>query len=71
MRTEPPSSPVTVHVPLAEIPTVGFHAEEPPGPPPPEPFSIADEYRDRWLRMIEIDISPAPVSPPPPAETSK
>lgn len=55
-----------MRVPLANPPTVDLQAEEPEAAGP-EPFSAADEYRDRWLRLIEIDITPteevAPAAP--------
>jgi len=68
IRSDTPPS-VEVRVPLVEPPAVSLRAEE-PAITRSEPFSVGDEYRDRWLRLIEIDITrPQYIEPAAPAES--
>ena len=67
---------VSVRLPMVESPGVSVHAEEqgPPEGPLSHPQSVADEYRGRWLTLIEITVTPpaaeAEKSPAPGPEES-
>jgi hypothetical protein len=62
-------APVAVRVPPLETPKIGLRAEE-PWRQPAEPFSVGDEYRDRWLRIFEVDVTPPEAGEPPPPANS-
>ena len=64
VRPDNPSG-VAVRLPITESPAVSLRAEEESRVLPPEPLSVGDEYRGRWLTLIEINITPpaAPESP--------
>jgi hypothetical protein len=62
-RGETPSG-VSVRLPIAEPPNVHLRAEEAERPLPPEPQSVADEYRGRWLTIIEVDVYPSETEAP-------
>jgi hypothetical protein len=62
-RTENPSG-VSVRLPITEPPNVHLRAEEAERPLPPEPQSVADEYRGRWLTIIEVDVYPPETEAP-------
>ncbi|NJD61355.1 MAG: hypothetical protein FIA93_01370 [Deltaproteobacteria bacterium] len=49
---------VAVRLPITESPDVSMRAEEEMRVLPPEPLSVGDEYRGRWLTLIEINITP-------------
>jgi hypothetical protein len=49
---------VAVRLPITESPSVSMRAEEETHVLPPEPLSVGDEYRGRWLTIIEINITP-------------
>lgn len=55
-------SGVSVRLPVVEAPEVSIQAEEqgPPKGPISEPPSVADEYRGRWLTLIEVTVNPPP-----------
>lgn len=53
----------TVRTPLAEPPDVSLRSTEIPRPPA-DPFSPADEYRDRWLKVFDVEIAPSPPAEP-------
>ncbi|HEY7527878.1 MAG TPA: hypothetical protein VH660_01905 [Candidatus Deferrimicrobiaceae bacterium] len=49
---------VAVRLPITESPDVSLRAEEEKRVLPPEPLSVGDEYRGRWLTIIEIEVTP-------------
>jgi hypothetical protein len=61
VRTDTPPG-VAVRLPITESPGVSLRAEEETRVLPPEPLSVGDEYRGRWLTLIEIEVTP--VTPP-------
>lgn len=65
--TENPSG-VAVRLPIVESPGVSLRAEEQARPGAlAEPPSVGDEYRGRWLTLIEVTVTPPePEGPPPP-----
>jgi hypothetical protein len=65
--TENPSG-VAVRLPIVESPDVSLRAEEQTRPGAlAEPPSVGDEYRGRWLKMIEVTVTPPePEGPPAP-----
>jgi hypothetical protein len=74
-QAQRPDNPpgVAVRLPITESPDVSMRAEQEKRALPPEPLSVGDEYRGRWLTLIEININPpaaqespesAPVSAP-------
>lgn len=56
---------VAVRLPITESPDVSMRAEEEMRVLPPEPMSVGDEYRGRWLTLIEININPPAAQEPP------
>ena len=56
------ASGVSVRLPVVESPEVSIRAEErgPPEGPLSQPQSVADEYRGRWLTLIEVTVTPPP-----------
>lgn len=60
------ASGVSVRLPMVESPEVSIRAEEqgPPEGPLSQPPSVADEYRGRWLTLIEVNVSPPPEEKP-------
>lgn len=69
------ASGVAVRLPIVESPDVSISAEEQERLPGPieEPQSVADEYRGRWLTVIEVTVTPPPEpqkpAPPVPEES--
>jgi hypothetical protein len=67
VRDENPSG-VAVRLPVVESPNVSLRAEEQVRPGSlAEPQSVGDEYRGRWLTLIEVTVTPPePEGPPSP-----
>lgn len=67
------ASGVSVRLPMVESPDVSIRAEEQERLPGPieEPPSVADEYRGRWLTLIEVNVSPPPEAEKPAAPESE
>ena len=66
---EPPG--FSVRLPVADAATLNIESEPPPGHPE-LPLSVADESRGRWLRLFEVNYSPAaPPRPAPEEEPSR
>lgn len=57
---------VAVRLPVVESPKVSLRAHEPVRPGPmTEPASVGDEYRGRWLTLIEVTVTPPEAESPP------
>ena len=68
VRAENPSG-VAVRLPVVESPKVSLSAEEQVRPGSlAEPQSVGDEYRGRWLTLIEVTITPPEPDEPPSLE---
>ncbi len=67
VRAENPSG-VAVRLPVVESPKVSLRAQEQTRPGSlAEPQSVGDEYRGRWLTLIEVSVTPPePEGPPSP-----
>ncbi|MDO8737827.1 hypothetical protein [Candidatus Deferrimicrobium sp.] len=55
-KEEPPG--LSVRLPIAEAATLNIESQPSPGHPE-LPLSVADESRDRWLTLFEVNHSPA------------
>ena len=60
-------SGVAVRLPMVESPDVSLRAEEQARPGAlAEPQSVGDEYRGRWLTLIQVTVTPPEREAPPP-----
>lgn len=53
----PERSAVVVRLPPIEAMNINLRPERREAAPKP-PYSVADEYRDRWLTLFEVTVSP-------------